>query len=150
MIQSQTHINIVSKSRNNRCVFSFKKRVYICTRSFFLSLDTLQGADVALIVRQLDLQLPVQSVPNTTEVVSSNPAHGEMYSIQPYVIKFVSDLRQFGGFLRVILVSSTKHGRPSRNIVEHNNNNPLDKLQTILIDYTLQGRIQDFKLGGAL
>ena len=38
----------------------------------------------------------------TTKVVSSNLAHGEMYSIQHYVIKFVSDLRQVGGFLRVL------------------------------------------------
>ena len=30
--------------------------------------------------------------------VSSNPAHGEVYSIQHYVIKFVSDFRQVGGF----------------------------------------------------
>ena len=45
------------------------------------------------------LGLPVQSVPITIKVVSSNPTHGEMYSIQHYVIKFVSDLRQFGGFL---------------------------------------------------
>jgi len=36
----------------------------------------------------------VQSVPNTTNVVSSNPARGEVYSIQHYVIKFVTDLRQ--------------------------------------------------------
>jgi len=36
----------------------------------------------------------------TTEVVSSNPAHGDVYSIQHYVIKLVSDLRQVGGFLR--------------------------------------------------
>jgi hypothetical protein len=43
-----------------------------------------------------------QSVPITTEVVSSNPAHGEVYSIQHYVIKFVSDLRHVGGFLRVL------------------------------------------------
>jgi hypothetical protein len=28
-----------------------------------------------------------------------NPAHGEVYAIQHYVIKFVSDLRQVGGFL---------------------------------------------------
>jgi len=34
----------------------------------------------------------MQSVPTTTEVVSSNPAHAEVYSIQDYVIKFVSDL----------------------------------------------------------
>jgi hypothetical protein len=34
---------------------------------------------------------------------SSNPAHGEEYSIQHFVIKFVSDLRQVGGFLWVLL-----------------------------------------------
>jgi hypothetical protein len=33
----------------------------------------------------------VQSVPITTDVVSLNPTHGEMYSTQLYVIKFVSD-----------------------------------------------------------
>jgi hypothetical protein len=48
------------------------------------------------------LQLTVQSVPITTKVVSSNPVHGEVYSIQRYVTKFVSDLRQVGGFLRVL------------------------------------------------
>ena len=51
---------------------------------------------------ELDLQLPVQSVPITTKVVSLNPAHGEVYLIQHYVIKFVSELRQVGGFLQVI------------------------------------------------
>jgi hypothetical protein len=30
----------------------------------------------------LDLQLPVQSVPIITKVVSSNPIHGEVYSIE--------------------------------------------------------------------
>ena len=44
----------------------------------------------------------MQSVPITTEIVSSNPAHGKVYSIQHYEIKFVSDLRQIGGFLRVL------------------------------------------------
>jgi hypothetical protein len=43
---------------------------------------------------------PVQSVPITTKVVSSYLLHGELYSIQHYVIKFVSDLRQVGGYLR--------------------------------------------------
>jgi hypothetical protein len=38
----------------------------------------------------------------TTKVVSSNPVHGRLYSMQYYVIKFVSDLRQVGGFLRVL------------------------------------------------
>ena len=39
-----------------------------------------------------DLQLPIQSVPITTKDVSSNPVHGEVYSIQHYLINFVSDL----------------------------------------------------------
>jgi hypothetical protein len=34
----------------------------------------------------------------TTKFVSSNPADTEVYSIQHYVIKFVSDLQQVGGF----------------------------------------------------
>ena len=49
----------------------------------------------------VSLQLPVQSVHITTKVVSSNPAHCEVYSVQHYVINFVSDLRWFGGFLLV-------------------------------------------------
>ena len=36
--------------------------------------------------------VPVQSVPITTKDASSNPVHGEVYSIQHYVIKIVSDL----------------------------------------------------------
>ena len=36
-----------------------------------------------------------------TKVVSSNPAHDRVYSIQQYVIKLVDDLRQVCGFLRV-------------------------------------------------
>ena len=34
----------------------------------------------------MDLQLPVQSIPITTYVVSSNPTHVYVYSIQHYVI----------------------------------------------------------------
>ena len=41
-------------------------------------------------------KLPVQSETIIAKVVSSNPAHGEVYSIQHYAIKFVSDLRQQG------------------------------------------------------
>ena len=53
-------------------------------------------------------ELPVQSVPITTNVVGSNPAHGRVYTIQHYVINFVSDLWQACGFLRpCTLVSST-------------------------------------------
>ena len=35
-------------------------------------------------------------------IVGSNRVHGEVYSIQHYVIKFVKDLRYDGGFLRVL------------------------------------------------
>jgi hypothetical protein len=35
----------------------------------------------------------------TTKVFSSNLVHGEVYSIQHDMIKFVSDLWQVGGFL---------------------------------------------------
>ena len=44
----------------------------------------------------------MQSVSITTKVVSSNPANGDVYSIQHYVMKFVSDWHQIGGFLRVL------------------------------------------------
>jgi hypothetical protein len=49
----------------------------------------------------------MQSVPITTKVVSSNPAHGVAYSIQHYVIKFVSDLPPVCGFLQGTPVSSS-------------------------------------------
>jgi hypothetical protein len=44
----------------------------------------------------------------TTNVVSLNPGHGEVYSIQHYVIKFVSDLRQVATFLRELRFPSLK------------------------------------------
>ena len=47
----------------------------------------------------------MQSALITTKVESSNPAHGEVYSILHYVI--VSDLRQIGGF--------SWHSGPSTN-----------------------------------
>ena len=56
---------------------------------------------MVVIIWYLDLQLPVQSVPITTNV-SSNPLHGKVYSIQHYVIKYVSDLWQVGGFLQAL------------------------------------------------
>jgi hypothetical protein len=60
------------------------------------------GPIMIIYVWYLDWQLHMQSVPITTKVVILKPAHGEVYSIQHYVIKFVSDLRQVCGFLRVL------------------------------------------------
>ena len=68
--------------------------------------------------------VPLPSVPITTKVMSSNLAHGGVYSIQYYVLKFVSDLRKEP-------VSSTEKNWPPRynlNIIEsgvkHHNPNP--------------------------
>jgi hypothetical protein len=55
-------------------------------------------------------QLPLQSVPITSKVVSSNPFNGQVYSIQHYVIEIVSDLRQVGGFLHNITEILLKAG----------------------------------------
>jgi hypothetical protein len=71
-------------------------------KNFKYSTSIYKGTVVVVIVWLLDLQLPVQSVPITTKVVSSNHVHGEVYSIKHYVIKFVRyfNLRQVGGFLQ--------------------------------------------------
>jgi hypothetical protein len=45
----------------------------------------LRGVVVAVIVWDLDLQLPSQSVPITTDVVSSNLDQGEVYNIAYYL-----------------------------------------------------------------
>ena len=45
---------------------------------------------MVVIVWQLDSELPIQSVPITTNVGSQNPAHDEVY------------LQPVGGFLRVL------------------------------------------------
>ena len=59
----------------------------------------------------------MQSVTISTKVVSSNFTHDEVYSIQHYVIKFLSDLRQAGAFLLGTPVSSTNK-TDRHNIVE--------------------------------
>ena len=59
---------------------------------------TQGGAVVVVFVWWFDLQLPMHT---TNEIESSNPANGEVYSIQ-----FVSDLQQVDGFLRVLWFSA--------------------------------------------
>jgi len=58
------------------------------------------GAIVFVIVWQLNLQLPMPYI--TTNVVSLNPAKARCTRYNIYVIKFVSDLQQVGGFLWVL------------------------------------------------
>ena len=85
-------------------------------------------------------KLAVQSVPITTKVASSNPAHGEVYSIQHFVINFVSNLQLVAGFLLVLRASSTNLNWPlwyQWNIVEsgikHHNHNSILLTYVILI-----------------
>ena len=66
--------------------------------------QTAMGVVMVMIVWDLDLQPTMHSVPISTKVVSSNPAHGKVYSIQHYVIEIVSDLSQVGSFLRVLWI----------------------------------------------
>jgi hypothetical protein len=47
------------------------------------------------------IHLTMQQVPFTTKIVSSNSAHGDVYSIQQNMTKFVRRLQQVGGFLVV-------------------------------------------------
>ena len=76
------------------CLLKKEKVSNTCNISIF-------RAVVAVNVWYSDLQLlPVQSVSISTEAVSSNPAHGEVHSIQHYTMKFVRNLRQVSDFLR--------------------------------------------------
>jgi hypothetical protein len=54
----------------------------------------------------------------STNVVSSNPVHGEVYSIQHYVIQFVGDLREVGGFLRMSTPVSSTNKTDRHDIAE--------------------------------
>jgi len=47
----------------------------------------------------------------SNDVVSSNPAHDDVYSIQHYVIKSVSDLRQVGGTPGTLVSATNKTDR---------------------------------------
>ena len=42
-------------------------------------------------------------------VVKSNLDRGEVYLIQQYVINYVNDMRQVGGFLRVLANKTGRH-----------------------------------------
>ena len=75
-----------------------------CNKAFLISIGGRRGRDRMVVGFTTTY---MQSVPFTSKVVSSNPVHGEEYSIQHYGIKFVSDLRQVGGFSPGTPVSST-------------------------------------------
>jgi hypothetical protein len=75
----------------------------------------------------------------TTHVVSSNPAHDELYYILHYVIKFVSDLLQVGGFLQMLPFLSTSD---TRLVAIFNNPMISHKERTWYCDYVTRERGQ--------
>ena len=64
------------------------------------------GCD-CMVVGFITTYATMQSVPITTNIMRSNPTHGEVYLIQYYVIKFVSDLTAGRWFSTRPPVSST-------------------------------------------
>jgi hypothetical protein len=58
----------------------------------------------------------MQSVPIITNVVSLHPANGKVYSIQHYVIKFVSDLQQVGN---ICILNQVKKEKQSMSTMEN-------------------------------
>jgi hypothetical protein len=80
--------------------------------------------------------------------MSSNPAHGEVYSIQHNMIKFESDLWQVGGFLRVFQFPPSIKLTPryNWNIVEGGVRHHNPNLNPIAILY-LYHLMSEFVLG---
>ena len=83
--QNKQVINLLSLNIRYKMVISYGMKNK-CTDLIMYPLHKYSSAIMAMIVWQLDLQLLVQSVPITTKVVSLNPIHGKVYSIQHYVI----------------------------------------------------------------
>ena len=69
---------------------------FICFSYYIILIFAEGGVPGRMVV---GFSLPMQSVLITSEVVRSNPTHGEVYLIEHSVKKFVSDLLQVGGFL---------------------------------------------------
>ena len=67
----------------------------------------------------LDLKLPVQSVPITTKFVSLNLVHDGVYSIQHYVIKFVSDFLWVLRFLSPIKLTTQYNWNSVESGIKH-------------------------------
>ena len=57
----------------------------------------------------------MQSVPIINEVVSSNPAHAEVYSIQNYVIKFVSECHDKTEIMLKVALKKTKQAKKTKD-----------------------------------
>jgi hypothetical protein len=77
--------------------------IHICIINFRQSWSWLHDSWI------YNYNVPMYSVPITTKDASLNPAHGEVYSIQHYVIKFVSDFRWFSPWYYSSSTKKTYH-----------------------------------------
>jgi hypothetical protein len=84
----------------NTSLTIYKIRLFVLNTTFnntWISVITnwsvfISREGLVVIIWLLDLQLPVQSYPVTTKVVSSNATHGDVLSKQHCVIKFVTEI----------------------------------------------------------
>ena len=73
-IYGTVHIHVVPDASEQKII------AYVSSHQFIYAFYGA-GAVVAVIIWKLDLQLPMQSVSITTDVVSSNLDQGEVYNI---------------------------------------------------------------------
>ena len=78
--------------------------------------------------------------------MSSNPVHGEMSSTQHYVIKFVNDLRQVGGFFLVLRFPPPTNLKHDHDITEILQKVALNTITLTLNDDFIHHKIVDISM----
>ena len=98
---SQYSINTTSCDKSSRFSNSTNKKNFWVNKNkkHLILHNTLRGDRDCMVIGFITT-LAISA--NYHESCEFEPLHGEVYSIQHYVIKFVSDLRQVGGFLQVL------------------------------------------------
>jgi hypothetical protein len=83
------------------CCFKFAHNVHLLSYIDSIILTLTVGAVVIVIVLIVGFTTTcaISAYHHKSCEFEPPPVHGEMYSIQHYMIKFDSDLRQVGGFL---------------------------------------------------
>ena len=98
MPESKWFLLVYCRQEHNKCA------IYLHHKTIsYINIYEVDRRDRDRMVLGFTTTCAKKSVPITSNVGNSNPTHGEVYSIQHYVIKFVSDLRQVGDFFRVLL-----------------------------------------------
>jgi hypothetical protein len=88
---------VIYQHKKSKIGYSLK---YPVSFSYTISIIFLSKINNLSFRNLFESLLPVKSVTITTYFVSSIPTDGKVYLIQHFVHKFISDLRQVGGFCR--------------------------------------------------